>query len=76
MSRRSRAGKMVKVLKAILVVFMVVTWLTTGVVFFLTASRWGRMATIGSGISVNILLAVAYSCLGQRPGSLRDWFKM
>ncbi|MGV3557166.1 hypothetical protein [Larkinella arboricola] len=67
---------MVKALKVLVVVLMVVTWLTTGVVFFLSSNYWGRIAALGSGITVNIVLAVGYSCLGQRPGSLRDWFKM
>ncbi|GAB3932508.1 hypothetical protein [Larkinella terrae] len=68
---------MVKILKAVVVVVMVITWLVTGLLLaFLTPSFWGKIATGGIGIILNILLAIAYSCLGNRPASFRDWFKM
>ncbi|MGA0556373.1 hypothetical protein ACO2Q8_06975 [Larkinella sp. VNQ87] len=67
---------MVKFLKAFLAVLMVVTWLGTAVLFFMAPTRWGRIAIIGSGILINILLAIGHSCLGRRPATWRDWFKM
>lgn len=67
---------MVKSLKTLLVIGMVVTWLLTAVLFFLSPGLWGKLAIVGTGLMVNGLLAVVYSCLGQRPTSFRDWLKM
>ncbi|RRB04601.1 hypothetical protein [Larkinella rosea] len=68
---------MTTILKAVVVVLMVVTWLVTGLLLaFFTPSFWGKIATGGIGIIINIMLAFAYSCIGQRPASFRDWFKM
>ncbi|MFC5409944.1 hypothetical protein ACFPMF_11540 [Larkinella bovis] len=67
---------MAKLLKTLLVILMVITWLVTAVVAVLSPSVWGKVASIGTGLLVNGLLAFAYSCAGQRPSSFRDWFKM
>ncbi|GAB3321378.1 hypothetical protein GCM10027299_15720 [Larkinella ripae] len=67
---------MVKILKVLLAVLMVVTWLALGILVFLAPSLWGKVAIIGSGVLINSLLALGYSYLGDRPNSLRDWFKM
>ncbi|MCK8491567.1 hypothetical protein M0L20_06855 [Spirosoma sp. RP8] len=64
---------MITVKKRIVTILMVVIWGITVILLFNTTHSKGFFSILFSGIFINVLLAVYYSCLGQRIVSLRDW---
>lgn len=66
---------MAKAKRIVITLLMVVVW---GWTLFMSISAThlrGRLASLGIGILINVVLAVYYSYLVKRPRTFREWFK-
>ncbi|GAB3785565.1 hypothetical protein GCM10028818_47360 [Spirosoma horti] len=67
---------MAKVKKVVLTVLMVVVWFVMFAMVIPMKSGRGQFATVLICLIINSILAAYYSCIGQRPGSFREWINM
>lgn len=65
-----------KAKKVIVTISMTVVWLITLVVVLGATTDRGRLSILLSGILINGVLAVYYSCIGRRPANLKQWLTM
>ena len=67
---------MAKLTKILLTISMVLVWGWTIFMGTFATHANGRRAGWLIGISVNVLLAIAYSYLTKRPKTVKEWFNI
>ncbi|WP_460978456.1 hypothetical protein [Spirosoma knui] len=64
---------MSKLKKIVTTLVMVLVWGVTLTLALGTSNSRGLWSILGTGIAVNVLLAMYYSCIDRQPTSFREW---
>jgi hypothetical protein len=59
--------------KIAVTVGMMVVWSITITIAFGASNLLGLLSIVGTGVVVNAILAIYYSCIDRRPNSFQEW---